>query len=115
MAVFLGRTMAGTIPAVAYSMEVRLDGCTVRATTKESRYSQEFTGNLFEKEEANMADKNTIFVLSREDVIGCAKEMNIPEEAITDDVLAQVKKGVEWGLECWSEVVKEAINMALKS
>jgi len=26
-----------------------------------------------------------------------------------------VKKGVEWGLECWSEVVKEAINMALKS
>ena len=37
-----------------------------------------------------------------------------PEEAITDDILAQVKKGVEWGLECWSEVVKEAINMALK-
>ncbi len=37
------------------------------------------------------------------------------EEAITDDILAQVKKGVEWGLECWSEVVKEAINMALKS
>ena len=41
--------------------------------------------------------------------------MGIPEEAITDDVLAQVKKGVMWGLECWSEVMKEAINMALKS
>jgi len=41
--------------------------------------------------------------------------MNISEEAITDDVLYQVSKGVEWGLECWSEVVKEAINMALKS
>jgi len=26
-----------------------------------------------------------------------------------------VRKGVEWGLECWSEVMKEAINMALKS
>ena len=62
-----------------------------------------------------MADTDTIFVLSREDVIGCASEMGIPEEAITADVLAQVKKGVEWGLECWSEVVKEAINMALKS
>ena len=62
-----------------------------------------------------MADKDTIFVLSREDVIGCAQEMGIPEVAITDHVLAQVKKGVEWGLECWSEVVKEAINMALKS
>jgi len=62
-----------------------------------------------------MADTETIFVLTREDVIACAVEMGIPEEAITDDVLAQVKKGVEWGLECWSEVVKEAINMALKS
>ncbi len=62
-----------------------------------------------------MADKDTIFVLTREDVIECAREMNIPEETITDDVLYQVRKGVEFGLECWSEVVKEAINMALKS
>ena len=95
-------------------LEVRSDSCTVRATTKESRHST-FTRNSFGKEEANMADKDTIFVLTREDVIECAREMAIPEEAITDDVLAQVKKGVEWGLECWSEVVKEAINMALKS
>jgi hypothetical protein len=62
-----------------------------------------------------MADKDTIFVLTREDVVECAREMGIPEEAITDEVLHQVRKGVEWGLECWSEVVKEAINMALKS
>ena len=62
-----------------------------------------------------MADKDTIFVLTREDVIGCAREMGIPEEAINDDVLAQVKKGVEWGLECWSEVVKTALDFALKS
>ena len=59
-----------------------------------------------------MADKDTIFVLTKEDVLECAREMAIPEEAITDDILAQVKKGVEWGLECWSEVMKEAINMA---
>ena len=58
---------------------------------------------------------DTIFILTREDVIECAREMDIPAEAITDDILAQVKKGVEWGLECWSEVTKEAINMALKS
>ena len=62
-----------------------------------------------------MADKDTIFVLTREDVIECVREMNIPEEAITDDILYQVRKGVEWGLECWSEVMQEAINMALKS
>ena len=62
-----------------------------------------------------METNDTIFILTKEDVIECAREMDIPAEAITDDVLAQVKKGVEWGLECWSEVVKEAINMALKS
>jgi len=41
--------------------------------------------------------------------------MGLPEECITDDVLEQVKKGVEWGLECWHEVMTEAINLALKS
>jgi transcription elongation factor Elf1 len=60
-------------------------------------------------------DKDTIFVLTREDVIECVKEMGIPDKAITDDILRQVRKGVESGLGCWSEVVKEAINMALKS
>jgi len=62
-----------------------------------------------------MSDQNTVFVLTREDVISCAEQMGIPAEAITDDVLYQVKKGVEFGLECWAEVVKDAINMALKS
>jgi len=62
-----------------------------------------------------MTDNDTIFVLTREDVIEYAREMGIPDEAINDDVLYQVKKGVAWGLQCWSEVMKEAINMALKS
>ena len=62
-----------------------------------------------------MSENGVIFRITREDVIGCAKQMGIPEGAITDDVLYQVKKGVEFGLECWAEVVMEAINMALKS
>jgi len=61
-----------------------------------------------------METNDTIFILTKEDVVECAREMDIPADAITDDVLAQVRKGVEWGLECWSEVMKEAINMALK-
>ena len=61
-----------------------------------------------------MDDSDIVFVLTKEDVLECAREMNIPEEAITDDILAQVRKGVDSGLECWSVVVKEAINMALK-
>jgi len=60
-------------------------------------------------------DKDTIFVLTKEDVLECAREMGIPEEAITDDVLRQVRKGVDNGLECWSMVMKEAINFSLKS
>jgi hypothetical protein len=60
-------------------------------------------------------DKDTIFVLTREDVIECARMKGIPEEAITDDVLRQVRKGVDSGLECWSEVVMAALDFALKS
>ena len=62
-----------------------------------------------------MAAEDIIFVLTKEDVLECAREMGIPEEAITDDVIRQVRKGVDNGLECWSTVMKEAINFALKS
>jgi hypothetical protein len=60
-------------------------------------------------------DRDIIFVLTREDVIERAREMGIPEDVITDDVLRMVRKGVDNGLECWPIVVKEAINFALKS
>jgi len=62
-----------------------------------------------------MAAEDVVFVLTKEDVLECAREMDIPEEAITDDVLRQIRKGVDSGLGCWSEVVKAAIDFALKS
>jgi hypothetical protein len=62
-----------------------------------------------------MANGKIIFILTREDVVNCAKEMGFPEDSITDDVLDQVKKGVEWGFESWPDVVKAAISWALKS
>ena len=58
--------------------------------------------------------EEVVFILTMEDVIACAKEMGIPKKAITDDVFYRVKKGVEFGLECWSEVVKTALDDALK-
>ena len=58
--------------------------------------------------------KDVIFVLSREDVIACARELNVPEEDITDEVLQEIKKGVDWGMEFWSDVVKEAIRIAIE-
>jgi hypothetical protein len=60
------------------------------------------------------AARDEIFTLVKDDVLECAREMGIPEAAITDDVLRRVRKGVDSGLDCWSEVVKDAINMALK-
>lgn len=53
-----------------------------------------------------------IFKLVKEDVFECAQEMGIPADAITNDILEKVKKNVEWGLECRSDVVKEAIKIA---
>jgi hypothetical protein len=38
----------------------------------------------------------TIFAISRQDVINCAREMGLPEEAVTDELLYQVKDGVAW-------------------
>ena len=55
-----------------------------------------------------------VFILTKEDVIACAKELGIPEEAITDDVFYKVKKGVALAWEGWPEVVKSAITYALK-
>ena len=60
-------------------------------------------------------EADVVFQITREDVIECAREMGMPDEAITADVLGQVKEAVDWGLECWPMVVKEAINIALKS
>ena len=62
----------------------------------------------------NHKEDKVIFILTKKDIIGVAKTMGLPKEAITDDVLRQVKKGVEWGLSNWSVVVENAINMALK-
>jgi hypothetical protein len=61
-----------------------------------------------------VSDTNTVFILTREDVVECAREMGIPPETITEDVLARVKDSMDWGMECWSMVMKEAINIALK-
>ena len=48
-------------------------------------------------------DKDTIFVLTKEDVLECAREMGIPEEAITDDVLHMVRKAwtTAWSAGLW--------------
>jgi len=70
--------------------------------------------NPARREVSRVSDLSTVFILTKDDVIGCARQMGIPEEAITDDVLHQIKKGVEFGLDCWTDVVKTALEEALK-
>ena len=40
---------------------------------------------------------DVVYLLTREDVLACAREMGLPDEVITDDVLYKVKKGLEGG------------------
>ena len=64
--------------------------------------------------EPNHKKDEVIFILTKKDIVDVARTMGLPREAITNDVLRQVKKGVEWGLSNWSVVVEDAINMALE-
>jgi len=57
---------------------------------------------------------DVVYLLTKEDVLSCAREMGIPEEVINDDILYKVKKGLEGAWEGWTEVIKEAISQALK-
>ena len=59
--------------------------------------------------------RDTVFVLTRKDVIECARELGIPDQAITDDVLEGVVQGMKLDGRWWRDVVKDAINFALKS
>jgi len=61
-----------------------------------------------------MGSQDLVFVLTKEDIIACAKEMGIHEEEITDDVLSHIKDGVQLALVGCTEVVKAAISYALK-
>ena len=61
------------------------------------------------------SSRDTIFVLTKKDVIECAGELGIPGEAITDDVLEGVVQGMKLDGRWWRRVVKDAINYALKS
>ena len=66
-----------------------------------------------------MAKTKVLFQLSQLDVIECIRELDLPyivdvETTVTDEFLEEVKKGLEWGLECWSDVMKVAVREALE-
>ena len=58
--------------------------------------------------------RDAVFALTRKEVIECARELGIPGEAITDDVLVGVVRGMKLDCRWWRDVVEDAINYALK-
>ncbi|MBU2540750.1 MAG: hypothetical protein KJ593_02510 [Candidatus Omnitrophica bacterium] len=56
----------------------------------------------------NVSDKEVIFLLQLEDVQ--EEAMQKLNRSLTADELYEVKKGVEFGLEHWPEVVRHAID-----
>jgi len=62
---------------------------------------------LFEDGRPDDKDANgdIVVILKKDDIIACAQEMGIAQEAITDDVLDRVKQGVQSALEGSTEVV----------
>ena len=55
-----------------------------------------------------MASQDIVIILSKDDIVACAKEIGIPEAAITDDVLRRIKHGVQSALVGGTEIVKAA-------
>jgi len=51
-----------------------------------------------------------VVILKKDDIMACAQEMGIPQEAITDDVLERIKEGVQSALKGKTEVVMAAIR-----
>ena len=56
----------------------------------------------------NISNKEIIFLLQTEDVQNEA--LSKLGRKLTEDELYKVKKGVEFGLDCWPEVVSYAID-----
>lgn len=59
-----------------------------------------------------MEDK-TLFVLTEEDAQIMATQMGV--ETLTDDQIRRVQKGVESGLDGWSDVLEAAIREAVRA
>ncbi len=54
-----------------------------------------------------------LFVLTEEDAQIMAEQMEL--EALTDDQIRQIRKGVESGLDGWSDVLEAAIREAVRT
>jgi len=62
-----------------------------------------------------MARNLKVTPVTNEAIVECARELGIPEEAMTFSILKQVRKGLKLSSITGNEAIKEAIFWALKS
>ena len=54
--------------------------------------------------------KNIIFILTKDDILACARELNIPEEQVADETIELVKDKINREFGRWPEIVKEVLT-----
>ena len=54
--------------------------------------------------------ENIIFILTKDDVLACARELNIPEEQVADETIELVKDKINREFGRWPEIVKEVLT-----
>jgi hypothetical protein len=55
-----------------------------------------------------------VFILTRAQVLACARELGIAEEQLTDEVIELVKSRLEVEFRHWPEIVKETLIRAAR-
>ena len=59
-------------------------------------------------------EENIIFVLTKDDILACTKELGLSKEQVTDDVIALVKSRVNLEFRHWPEIVKDILEKVTK-
>jgi len=56
--------------------------------------------------------QDIIFIITKDDILSCAREINIPEEQVADETIELVKDKINREFGRWPEIVKEVLTQA---
>ncbi len=58
---------------------------------------------------SDYSEENTIFILTRDEILACASELGIPNSGITSEVMAVVRQKIRARFSDWPDIVKDAL------
>ena len=53
--------------------------------------------------------EDTIFLLTKDEILACAYELGIPQDKLTEDVIEQVKERIISTFSNWPEIIKKTL------